>query len=73
MFELGVGPRPIAHRRLAVRNLAEAFHSLTADAHMRERAGALGQRIRSEDGPAEALRIIRRRLGGDFGEDPDRS
>ncbi len=58
VYELGVGPQPIARRRLTVDNLAHAIERALADGEMRERAASLGERIRAENGIARAVAII---------------
>lgn len=55
---LGVGPQPIPRSKLTVDNLSEALHTVTTDTQLRERAAALGQRIRAEDGVARAVELI---------------
>lgn len=60
VYELGVGPKPVPRRRLTVRSLAEAIRRAVSDAEMREKASALGERIRAEDGVARAVEIIER-------------
>jgi sterol 3beta-glucosyltransferase len=60
VFELGVGPRPILRKRLDAENLATALRVATTDAGMRERAAALGKRIRAEDGVARAVATLER-------------
>lgn len=55
---LGAGPRPIPQRRLTATRLAEAIRELVSSAEMRERAEALGARIRGEDGVARAVELI---------------
>ena len=55
---LGVGPRPIPRSRLTVEGLAQALHSATTDAAMRQRAVQLGEAIRAEDGIGNAVRVI---------------
>ena len=52
---LGVGPRPIPRKRLSVEALAAALQQTVADAAMRDRAAALGARIRAEDGVGQAV------------------
>lgn len=52
---LGAGPAPIPRRRLTVGALAAALRTATADAALRERAAALGARIRAEDGVGAAV------------------
>jgi sterol 3beta-glucosyltransferase len=59
--ELGVGPRPIPRKELTAERLARAI-TATRDPTMRERATALGQRIRAEDGVARAVEILDRIL-----------
>jgi len=57
---LGVGPTPIPRRRLTQERLADALSRTVADEAMRARAAALGERIRAEDGVAEAVAIFGR-------------
>lgn len=55
---LGVAPAPIPRRRLTADRLARALDAVTADAAMRDRAAALGARVRREDGVAAAVALI---------------
>lgn len=55
---LGVGARPIPLRKLAVERLATAIRRATNDQGMRERAAALGHRIRQEEGVGQAVALI---------------
>jgi sterol 3beta-glucosyltransferase len=55
---LGVGPAPIPHKRLSVESLAAAIRTAINDESMRNRAAALGEKIRAEDGVGEAVRVI---------------
>ncbi|HUI72241.1 MAG TPA: glycosyltransferase [Spirochaetia bacterium] len=55
---LGVGPRPIPFRELTARRLAEAIRLATTDEGIRQRAAALGERIRAEDGVGVAVEIF---------------
>lgn len=55
---LGVGPEPIPFRRLSAERLAEAIEIAASDPHMRQRASALGQKIRAENGIAKATKLI---------------
>jgi sterol 3beta-glucosyltransferase len=57
---LGVGPAPVPGWRLSVESLAAAIRATLNDARMRERAGLLGERIRSEDGVGETAALIER-------------
>jgi UDP:flavonoid glycosyltransferase YjiC (YdhE family) len=59
---LGVGPRPIPRNKLTVEHLAAAIREATGDRAMRERASALGAKIRAEDGVAAAIRVMEKRL-----------
>lgn len=65
---LGVGPSPIPQKKLNVENLSAALRELTTDTSMREKAAALGRRIRSEDGVANAVDFIEK-----WAEPPSRS
>ena len=58
VYALGVGPKPIARRRLTVDNLTEAIERVVSDGTMRKKAAALGERIRAESGVAQAVTII---------------
>jgi UDP:flavonoid glycosyltransferase YjiC (YdhE family) len=55
VHELGLGPAPIPRRLLSAVRLGDAIRSATTDAGMRERAVALAERIRPEDGVARAV------------------
>jgi UDP:flavonoid glycosyltransferase YjiC (YdhE family) len=59
---LGAGPAPIPRRRLTAPLLAEAIRRVTTDAGIRERAAALGERLRAEDGVANAVAVLQRYL-----------
>jgi len=63
VYELGVGPRPIPRRRLTAENLAEAIQRALSDTRMRKRASSLGERIRGEDGVAQAVNVIEQNKG----------
>jgi UDP:flavonoid glycosyltransferase YjiC (YdhE family) len=60
---LGVGPRPIPRTRLTAERLANAITEAVTDQGMRQRAAALGEKIRAEDGVTEAVQIIRQYVG----------
>ena len=47
---LGAGPAPIRRRKLSPERLHEAIAAAVTDVRIRERAAALGDRIRAEDG-----------------------
>ena len=55
---LGVGPKPIPPRRLTAERLAQAIRSATTDEDMRTRAAEIGEKVRTEDGVARAVKII---------------
>lgn len=50
LVRLGVAPQVVPLRRLTVDSLAAALARATRDAVFRERAQALGARVRAEDG-----------------------
>jgi UDP:flavonoid glycosyltransferase YjiC (YdhE family) len=64
VYALGVGPQPIRRKHLEARALARAIDAATGDSAMRERAAALGARIRAEDGVATAVATFQRHIGG---------
>lgn len=57
LYELGVAPRPIPRRKLSAGRLHEGI-AAAVTGEMRERAAALGERIRAEDGVACALGLF---------------
>lgn len=58
---LGAGPRPIGVRALTATRLASALVEAEGDA-LRHRARLIGQKIGSEDGVGEAIRVVESRL-----------
>lgn len=54
----GLGPPPIARKKLNAERLSQALRTCLADCGMRQRAGAIGQRIRAEDGVTVAVQLI---------------
>ncbi|MDO8963746.1 MAG: glycosyltransferase, partial [Coriobacteriia bacterium] len=58
VHRLGVGPKPIARRRLTADKLGDAIRVAASDTGMRERAAALGERIRAEDGVGAAVEVL---------------
>jgi UDP:flavonoid glycosyltransferase YjiC (YdhE family) len=60
--ELGAGVGPIARRKLTTRRLVEALTLVIGDQRVRQRAAALGQHIRAEDGVANAVNAIHSQL-----------
>jgi UDP:flavonoid glycosyltransferase YjiC (YdhE family) len=57
---LGAGPAYIPRKRLTVENLAHAIDQATTDPSIRERARAIGESIRSEDGVGAAVDLALR-------------
>jgi sterol 3beta-glucosyltransferase len=62
VFDLGVGPRPIPRKRISAERLAQAILTAVNDSAMRQRAAALGEKIRAEDGVARAVELVGRYL-----------
>jgi UDP:flavonoid glycosyltransferase YjiC (YdhE family) len=62
LFDLGVAPKQILQEELSVERLTEAIKIVTSDEQMKKRAAALGEKIRSEDGVGNAVRIIDKHL-----------
>lgn len=57
--ELGVGPDPIPAGKLTVEKLTATLERFCSDQEMREKAAALGEQIRSEEGVKEAVELIK--------------
>jgi sterol 3beta-glucosyltransferase len=60
MYALGAAPEPIPFRRLQPRRLADALRLATQDTIIRKNAADIGRMLRSEDGVARAVDLIRR-------------
>jgi UDP:flavonoid glycosyltransferase YjiC (YdhE family) len=60
--DLGVGVAPIPRRHLTSERLAAAITATVTDAPMRQRAAALGEAVRAEDGVDNAVAVIERYL-----------
>lgn len=58
VHELGVALPPIDKLRLSERALAHALRTLVDDDALRANAGALGERVRAEDGVGRAVKIL---------------
>jgi sterol 3beta-glucosyltransferase len=56
--ELGVSARPIPRKKLTAEGLAQGIRALVQDSALRERAAALGDLIRAEQGVANAVSMI---------------
>lgn len=61
---LGVGPPPIPQNQLTAERLAAAIKHSVTDCDMRQRAAALGEAIRAEEGVEHAVAFINKRLAG---------
>jgi sterol 3beta-glucosyltransferase len=57
---IGAGPKPIPRRRLTAQSLAAAMREATGSQDMIAAASQIGERIRSEDGVANAVSLIER-------------
>jgi sterol 3beta-glucosyltransferase len=57
IHEIGAGPKPVLVKNLSVENLVRAIVEAESKA-VRERAQAIGQRIRGEDGVRQAAALI---------------
>jgi len=57
---LGVGPKPIPRKKLTAEKLAQALEKALTDQGMRQRSAALGEKMKAEDGLAQAVEIIQR-------------
>jgi UDP:flavonoid glycosyltransferase YjiC (YdhE family) len=57
---LGVGPEPIPYRQLSVERLAESLTIATTDTFMAQRAAALGEKVRAEDGIQKTVETLHR-------------
>lgn len=58
--ELGVGAEPIPQKKLKAGNLATAIDQVTSNAAIKQRAEALGEKVRSEDGIARGIDYLTR-------------
>jgi UDP:flavonoid glycosyltransferase YjiC (YdhE family) len=56
--ELSIGPKPIPFRELTAERLREAIQLGIEDSQMQQKAAALGEKIRAEDGIKNALDVI---------------
>lgn len=60
---VGAGPKPILVKKLSVEKLTRAMAEAETNA-FRERARAIGQEVRSEDGVGEAVKLIEKYSNG---------
>jgi len=61
--ELGIGPQPIPRNKLNAAQMAEALRQMRSP-EMRTKAGAMGEKIRQEEGVELALRLIHENMAG---------
>lgn len=62
VHELGAGPKPIPQKKLTVETLSSAISQAANDAGIRQQAETIGTKIRTEDGVANAIDILKRYL-----------
>ncbi|GGA51308.1 glycosyltransferase [Pelagibacterium lentulum] len=60
IYELGCGPKPVRLRKLTPELLAEALRALDTNAGYARNAQILGEKLRAEDGTANAIKVIER-------------
>lgn len=65
VFEMGLGPQPIAQKKLTVAALATAIDTAVTDEEMGRRAAEIGQKIRNENGVARAIEFIQQTIASD--------
>jgi UDP:flavonoid glycosyltransferase YjiC (YdhE family) len=63
MAELGVSPSPIPRRRLTLERLEPAIRRATTSGVLRERAQAIAESIREENGVGRAVEVFEGRFG----------
>lgn len=62
VYELGVGAKPIPRHKLTADKLANAIRTMVTDKAMQQRAAALGEQIRAEDGITNAVQLVQQVL-----------
>ncbi len=62
VYRLGAGPAPVPQKKLTAEKLAEAIRKTLEDGVIAEKANALGEKIRGEDGVGSAARFIEANL-----------
>ncbi|MEH2308561.1 hypothetical protein [Nostoc sp.] len=63
LTRLGVSPQLIPYQKVSEKTLAVAIEVVLGDKAMRCKAQELGQKIRDEDGVANAVEVFHRHLG----------
>jgi sterol 3beta-glucosyltransferase len=64
IYDLGVGPRPIPRRKLDTSTLVTVLKELLENGSFQAAASQLGKQIRSENGIANAIRLIEEKFSG---------
>jgi sterol 3beta-glucosyltransferase len=64
VYALGVGTKPIPHKKLTADKLAEAITEIVQNSSTRRNAEDLSKKIRAEDGVGNAVRFIEKFGGG---------
>lgn len=62
LYQLGVSPKPIPRKELTVESLTDAIKVVTSDTQMQQKATHLGQKISSENGVEQAVKIVHQYL-----------
>ena len=62
VHKLGVGPKPIPRKKLTSERLAQAINCAVRDQDIRAQAKKLGEKIKAEDGVANAVGLINKLL-----------
>lgn len=63
IHEIGVGTQPIPQKNLTSEKLSAAIHEAVNNATMRRCAEDLGQKLQSENGTTNAVKVIAREIG----------
>ncbi|MCC5661977.1 hypothetical protein LC608_34600 [Nostoc sp. XA010] len=63
LTRLGVSPQPIPYYKVSEETLAAAIEVVLDDEAMQRKAQELGEKIRAEDGVANAVEVFHRHLG----------
>ena len=62
IFELGAGPKPIRRTKISQENLNKAIHQLYYNDDFEQKAAALGQQIRKDNGVKAAVDLIEKTM-----------
>ncbi|WP_242048548.1 MULTISPECIES: glycosyltransferase [Nostocaceae] len=63
LMRLGLSPKPIPYKEVSEKTLAAAIEAVLGDEGMQLKAQELGEKIRAEDGVANAVEAFHRHLG----------